>query len=71
MPCNTNVPNLGPNGEQLPMQFRACGRPTTDSVMVGNRLCHYCAEHAESARRFVARLGNPAISRIQSQVRGS
>jgi hypothetical protein len=42
--CQTSVKRNG--------SFYACGRPTTDIVIVAGKLCHFCAEHAAAANRF-------------------
>lgn len=58
--CGTSVKT----GLESPM-FQACGKPSTEAVAVGLRVCHYCAEHAAAARRFVEQQGQSKIVGIQ------
>lgn len=46
-------------------QFKDCGKLATESVQVGEQICHYCAEHAEQAREFVRQQGQARIAQIQ------
>jgi len=61
--CKTSVPT----GAESPM-FRACGKPATVAVDVGDKRIHCCPAHAAAARRFVSQFGNEAITSIQRKV---
>lgn len=62
--CQTSVET----GLNEPM-FRACGKPATESVSVGVKMCHYCAEHAADARGYVESQGNAKIAELQHRMR--
>jgi hypothetical protein len=58
--CRTGVPD----GEG----FRDCGKPATESVQMGLKLCHYCAEHAAAARRWAEGQGQEKIADTQRKM---
>lgn len=57
--CRTSTRVLPDNG--IDYHFVACGKPATQSVLVGLMLSHYCDEHAAAARRFVEKQGQASI----------
>lgn len=66
MNCRTGVRELAANG--IDYQFRACGKPTTQSMMMGLICCHYCDEHGASARRWAESQGQGKIIDTQLKV---
>lgn len=48
--------------------FHACGKPITQHVNVGLKVCGYCDKHAADARAFVERMGGQQIADIQLRV---